>query len=85
MTPSFHWVVLRWVGLAVDGLGCIGSHKMDNSERTVYVSSADIVPKLQSGFRLGHSTETAVPQVLAELLQAVDHSDLGVLIRSSSI
>ena len=45
-----------------------------------YLSSADLLPTLQSGFRPGHSTETAVLQVLSELLQAVDRGDLGALI-----
>lgn len=45
-----------------------------------YLTSADLLPKLQSGFRSGHSTETAVLQVLSELLQAVDRGDLGALI-----
>lgn len=45
-----------------------------------YLSTADLLPTLQSGFRPGHSTETAVLQVMSELLQAVDRGDLGSLI-----
>jgi hypothetical protein len=45
-----------------------------------YLTAADLLPTLQSGFRPGHSTETAVLQVLSELLEAVDRGDLGILI-----
>ena len=45
-----------------------------------YLSSANLLPTLQSGFRPGHSTETAVLQVMSELLEAVDRGDLGALI-----
>jgi hypothetical protein len=45
-----------------------------------YLTSADLHPTLQSGFRPGHSTETSVLQVLSELLQAVDRGDMGILI-----
>jgi hypothetical protein len=45
-----------------------------------YLTSADLLPSLQSGFRPGHSTETAVLQVLSKLLEAVDSGDIGALI-----
>jgi len=45
-----------------------------------YLSPADLIPTLQSGFRPGHSTETAVLQVMSGLLQAVDRGELGELI-----
>ena len=41
------------------------------------LSSADL-PSLQSGFRQGHSTETAVLRVLSDILQAVDRGDIGI-------
>ena len=44
-----------------------------------YLMSADL-PLLQSGFRRGHLTETAVLQVLLDILQAVDRGDLAALI-----
>ena len=43
------------------------------------LSSADLLPSLQSGFRQGHSTETAVLRVLSDI-QAVDRSDTAALI-----
>ena len=47
-----------------------------------YLSSADLLPSLQSGFRQGHSTEseTAVLRVLSDILQAVDRGDTAALI-----
>ena len=45
-----------------------------------YLSSADLMPPLQSGYRQGHSTETAVLRVLSDILQAVDNGDLAALV-----
>jgi len=45
-----------------------------------YLSFADLLPSLQSGFRPGHSTETAVLSVLSDILQAVDRGDSAALI-----
>jgi len=45
-----------------------------------YLTAADLLPRLQSGFRSGHSTETAVLRVLADILQAVDRGDSAALI-----
>jgi len=45
-----------------------------------YLSSANLLPSLQSGFRPGHSTETAVLRVLSDILQAVDCGDSAALI-----
>ena len=39
-----------------------------------------LLPLLQSGFRQGHSTETAVLRVLSDLLQAVDRGDVAALV-----
>ena len=45
-----------------------------------YLSSTDLLPSLQSGFRPGHSTETAVLRVLTDILQAVHRGDSAALI-----
>ena len=45
-----------------------------------YLSSADLLPSLQSGFRPGHSTETAVLRVLSDIQQAVDRGNSAALI-----
>ena len=45
-----------------------------------YLTAADLLRRLQSGFRSGHSTETAVLRVLADILQAVDRGDSAALI-----
>jgi len=45
-----------------------------------YLTSADLLPSLQCGFRPGHSTETAVLRVLTDILQAVDRGDSAALI-----
>jgi len=44
------------------------------------LSSTDPIPSLQSGYRQGHSTETAVSRVLSDILQAVDNGDLAALV-----
>ena len=45
-----------------------------------YLQSADLLPANQSGFRPGHSTETAVLRVLSDILLAVDRGDVAALI-----
>jgi len=45
-----------------------------------YLSTANLLPTLQSGFCPGHSTETTVLQVMSELLQSVDRGEVGALI-----
>ena len=43
------------------------------------LSTADLLPRLQSAYRTHHSTETAVLKVLTDILYAVDDGDLSVL------
>ena len=45
-----------------------------------HLSLADLLPPLQSGFRRGHSTETAVLRVLSDIVQAVDRGDQAALV-----
>ena len=45
-----------------------------------YLSVVDLLLTLQSGFRQGHSTDTAVLQVLSDIVQAVDRADLAALV-----
>ena len=45
-----------------------------------YLSSSDLLTSLQSGFRPGHSVETAVLRVLSDILNAVDRGDVAALI-----
>jgi len=45
-----------------------------------YLTSAELLPLLQSSFRPGHSTETAVLQVLSDILQAVDRGNSAPLV-----
>ena len=47
---------------------------------TDYLRSADLLTPLQSGFRPGHSTETATLRVLSNILEAIDSGDVAALI-----
>ena len=44
---------------------------------TDYLRCANLLPPLQSGFRPGHSTETATLRVLSDILEAVDSGDVA--------
>ena len=44
-----------------------------------YLQSTNLLPANQSGFRPGHSTETAVLRVLSDILLAVDRGDVAAL------
>ena len=44
-----------------------------------YLTTAELLPDLQSAYRAHHSTETAVLKVLSDILLAVDSGDLAML------
>ena len=44
-----------------------------------YLTSANLMPPLQSAYRTSHSTETAVLRVLADILTALDRGDFAAL------
>jgi len=45
-----------------------------------YLTLNNLSPSLQSGFRPGHSTETAILLVLSEIIQAVGSGDFAALV-----
>ena len=47
---------------------------------TDYLNTADLLPWFQSGFRTGHSTETAILRVLSDILAAVDGGNVAALV-----
>jgi hypothetical protein len=44
-----------------------------------YVSTAHLLPDLQSAYRAHHSTETAVVKVLSDIIRALDAGNLVML------
>ena len=44
----------------------------------MYLTDADLLPPVQSGFRPGHSTESAILCVLSDILLAVDRGDFAI-------
>jgi len=45
-----------------------------------FLTSADLLPPLQSGFRPGHSTETVVLQVFFDIQRAIDRDNSAALV-----
>ena len=45
-----------------------------------HLNSSGLLPRLQSAYRAGHSTETAVLKVLSDILLAIDSGDLSALV-----
>jgi len=54
--------------------------RLVTKQLTDYLQSADLLPSLQSGFRPGHSMETAALRVLSDILGAVDSGDNAALV-----
>lgn len=49
------------------------------SQVTAYLAQNDLWPKLQSGFRQFHSTESAVLKVLSDIFSAIDQGNVALL------
>jgi hypothetical protein len=49
-----------------------------------YLSTNELLPVTQSGFRLGHSSETDIRRVLSDILAAVDRGDFAALMSLTS-
>ena len=45
-----------------------------------YLNTSGLLPRLQSAYRVGHSTETAMLKVLSDILLAIDAGDLSALV-----
>ena len=46
----------------------------------LYLNESGLLPRLQSAYRAGHSTETAVLKVLSDILLAIAAGDLSALV-----
>ena len=44
-----------------------------------YLASNNLMPTLQSGFRSGHSTETAILRVLSDIYSSIDQGQVALL------
>jgi len=45
-----------------------------------YLNKSGLLPRLQSAYRFGHSSETAELKVLSDILLAIDSGDLSALV-----
>ena len=53
--------------------------KLVYQQLSVYLAEHDLFPKLQSGFRRHHSTETAILRVLSDIYSAIDNDQVALL------
>ena len=53
--------------------------RMVSKQLTTFLEEHSLLPKHQSGFRARHSTETALLNVLSDILSAADHGDVTLL------
>ena len=54
-------------------------HHHYHHQLSVYLAENNLFPKLQSGFRRFHSTESAVLRVLSDIYSVVDRGDVALL------
>ena len=50
------------------------------SQLTQHISDNNLMEAMQSAYRSGHSTETALIKVKADLLHAIDHQEVVCLV-----
>ena len=53
--------------------------KLVYRQLVIYLEESRLLPKFQSGFRSGHSTETALQKVLSDILTAADSGRVSIL------
>ena len=92
---SFLTLVLRKPGLdeaspssyrPISNLSIISKllHRLIVQQFVAYLNASRLLPATESGFRRGHSTETAIIRVLSDLLDAVDRDDTAISSCSTS-
>ena len=53
--------------------------RLVNRQLVIYLEGSRLLPKFQSGFRSGHSTETALQKVMSDILTAADSGKVSIL------